>query len=74
MNLIVSKSDASVEFSMSIFALCPSAFQSGERTYFFPGGITGMSIAKFHGMEARLFGSLNMDLSWELYYRLNRIV
>lgn len=34
-NLIVSKSDASVEFSMSIFALCTSAFQSGERTYFF---------------------------------------
>lgn len=32
-NLIVSKSDASVEFSMNIFALCTSAFQSGERFF-----------------------------------------
>lgn len=31
-------------------------------------------VAKFHGLEARLFGSVCMDLYWELNYSLNGIV
>lgn len=74
-NLIVSKSDASVEFSMSFF--CPLHLSLSiwwKNLLFLSGKIPMKLVAKFHGLEARLFGSVYMDLYWELNYRLKRIV